>query len=665
MKSTLKRCAAAFLILVITLPPAALAADNRKVLLTIHFRGAVSSVSVSGNTTAILTVPRSYGDTADLSSGLDITYDTSVCSAAVASFPSGSLAAVDGEAVPMRVSYMLIGDETIYTTTYLVSVVATDYTGPVFSGAITKSFTLPYSLTLSASDFSGNYTENDGQSLGYIAINGSNPRFGTLKYNGDNYYFGDLISVSKLNSGRLVFEATAAGTVSYTVTAYAAGDSTTEIGPAVLTITANAAGTGMTADAIIYSSRKDSGTEFSRVDFRDVCEHVTGGTLDYVRFTLPPSSSGTLYYDYVTGTDYDSKVTESVKYYYSDSPHLHKVMFVPHEGYAGTATVTYTAYDTDGQSYTGKVNITVAGDEADPIVYIVPKNTAITLDRDDFNDVCGDMTGEELFCVEFTLPPSSFGKLCYDYVSSSNCGSNAGEGERYYYSGSPYLNKLAFVPCSDYAGTGTIAYTAYNADGRSYTGGVNITVYEAAAPRGSDYFADVDSSYFWAVEAIDFLREKAVVVGMGDSKFNPGDYISRADFILMAYRAFGLSATMGDNFTDVGAGSYYYDAVGVAKTLGIATGSNGRFYPTAKLTRQDAMVLILRTLKAKSISIPVGTESDIDCYSDAGQVSDYAREAAASLTKAGIIRGSDNSLNPLTYIRRAEMAVLLYRALNL
>lgn len=49
---------------------------------------------------------------------------------------------------------------------------------------------------------------------------------------------------------------------------------------------------------------------FDDGDFDDLCQEMTGSRLRYVRFELPSSSKGTLYYGYDDG-DYDSKVTES------------------------------------------------------------------------------------------------------------------------------------------------------------------------------------------------------------------------------------------------------------------------------------------------------------------------------------------------------------------
>lgn len=66
----------------------------------------------------------------------------------------------------------------------------------------------------------------------------------------------------------------------------------------------------------------------------------TGQKLNYVRFTLPSSSRGTLYSNY--GLSSQSKVSSSTKYYDDD---IDEISFVPYNNYTGTVTITYTGYN--------------------------------------------------------------------------------------------------------------------------------------------------------------------------------------------------------------------------------------------------------------------------------------------------------------------------------
>ena len=190
---------------------------------------------------------------------------------------------------------------------------------------------------------------------------------------------------------------------------------------------------------------------------------------------------------------------------------------------------------------------------------------------------------------------------------------------------------------------------------------------EEAAPQyayvtnQSVYFYDVADDYAWAFHEIDYLATLGVVNGTGDYLFEPETGISRADFVLMLYRAYDMSAyATGDSFPDVPEGAYYAEAVRAAKNLGITSGDNGRFLPDAPVTREDAMVFLLRTLQRAAIEPDA---ADLGGFSDAAAVQGYARDAVARLVGAGVISGDNGRLLPAKPVTRVEMAVMLYRAL--
>jgi hypothetical protein len=133
----------------------------------------------------------------------------------------------------------------------------------------------------------------------------------------------------------------------------------------------------------------------------------------------------------------------------------------------------------------------------------------------------------------------------------------------------------------------------------------------------------------------------------------------------MLVRAYGLNVEFGDNFTDVSQGKYYYEAVGIAKELGIAKGDGTLFRPNDPITRQEAMTLAQRTLDTIGFSLNPGTETDLAGFADAASVASYARIPVATLIKSGIVIGEDNMILPLDQTTRAEMSAILYRMLNL
>lgn len=192
----------------------------------------------------------------------------------------------------------------------------------------------------------------------------------------------------------------------------------------------------------------------------------------------------------------------------------------------------------------------------------------------------------------------------------------------------------------------------------------------AYLPDHSVYFYDVTEKYAWAHREIDTLAVAGVIKGSGNHLFYPGSAITRADFIVMLDRAFGMSEALDSGlidsdgtFVDVPGNTYYSKSVTAAKAFGVATGTDdNRFLPDQNMTRQDAMVFLKRTLDRTQLTLPAGTLSG---YVDIDLISGYAREAVSALVNARVISGSNGKLSPTANVTRAEMAVMLYRATHL
>lgn len=178
-------------------------------------------------------------------------------------------------------------------------------------------------------------------------------------------------------------------------------------------------------------------------------------------------------------------------------------------------------------------------------------------------------------------------------------------------------------------------------------------------------FKDLEK-YAWAQKAIETLASMAIIAGTSETTFDPGSDITRADFVTLLVRAFKLNADFTSNFEDVDPSAYYYEALGIAKQLGLAKGVDGKsFQPQQKISRQDMMVLIYKVFKMSDKNMKPGSWDDIRHFADASEVSGYALESVAALVKEGIIVGSGNQLHPLDHATRAETAVILFKLLGL
>lgn len=178
-------------------------------------------------------------------------------------------------------------------------------------------------------------------------------------------------------------------------------------------------------------------------------------------------------------------------------------------------------------------------------------------------------------------------------------------------------------------------------------------------------FSDVGSQYSWAKEAIEQLTAQGILQGTSKTTFDPGQKVTRGDFILALVKALGLKASSDDNFEDVDQNSEYYEAIGIAKQLGITNGIDGkRFNPQAEITRQDMMVLITQALRKTGKLSEVGTVSELNKFKDRSKVAGYATEAVATLVKEGVILGDGSFIHPKGMTTRAEMAVMIFRVMN-
>ncbi|QOX65059.1 hypothetical protein FRZ06_17765 [Anoxybacterium hadale] len=429
-----------------------------------------------------------------------------------------------------------------------------------------------------------------------------------------------------------------------------------------------------------YTISSSEVVRFDAEDFNDLCEELNDETLDYVIFSDPASSRGTLYYDYSSGSESKTVVSSSKKYYYDGTPSLNKITFVPTQGVTGTTTLSYKGYDEDKDTFTGTITITVTANtsstgSAKIISYSTVQNAKVQLTVADFNNVCQNLNGYQLNYVQFSLPSSSSGTLYNGYISDTSYTSLVKSSEKYYYSSSPYIQNVSFVPAKYVSGTVVIDYTAYDVRGISYTGKVQVTITSGTAGAGTDYsnlpvskyFKDVDQAYSWAVTYVDSLYEAGIISGTSTTNslkyYGPSQNTTRGDFVLILYRALKMQkSTTGGSFKDVPSGSYYYDAIATAKSLGIATGTDNYFYPDKPITREDAMVLTLRAVNILGKTIASGDTNSLSKFTDGNKISDYAKTAVAALTKAGIITGSDdNHIYPQGYLTRVQVAAIVSR----
>lgn len=164
----------------------------------------------------------------------------------------------------------------------------------------------------------------------------------------------------------------------------------------------------------------------------------------------------------------------------------------------------------------------------------------------------------------------------------------------------------------------------------------------------------------WAQSAIEAMASRGAIEGVSDAAFAPAASVGRAEFLRLLVDLLELQAAGGEPFADVSAADPAYDAARIARRLGIAQGDgDGRFRPDAPMTRQEMMALTARALEAAGRLSSAG--GSLSGFADASSVAEYAKDGAAALAAAGIVRGIDGELQPNGPLTRAQAAVILHR----
>lgn len=531
----------------------------------------------------------------------------------------------------------------------------------IFEGSDVISYTTGAGkpVSMNSSDFmSAFYMNSGGKTLSYVTFELPSASYGRFYYNYTSpARYDEAVAVSRkyyvsgtpyLSNVSFVPQEGYTGSFSIAYTGYTSGGISCA-GKIKITVSGAAGG------AVSYETNSMTPVTFKAADFVAAFTGKTGNPLYYVRFTQPNASFGTLYEQYNPQLSYNTQVTPSKSYYVNYPTYISNVTFIPNAGFSGTLAIGYTAYDTYGYSSAGTILITVSSSELGTITYGTGMNMPVPFDANNFNTVFLNKTGATLSHVTFTLPPSSAGSLYFRY--NTGAASSVTSSTKYYRSYSPLLSDISFVPRTDYSGSVTIPYMGYTAGNAAFSGKIVINV-GTVAP-----YTDM-GGHTWAQDAVDYLYSNGVIADNGSRYFYPGADMTRGEYMVMIANAFHLTGAGSGTFPDVPVGSPYYDAVAAAKAYDIARGDDtGLFRPEWGLTRQDAMVIIVRAFKNTGTPLTPGTIGDLAGFSDASLVSDYAVADLAALVRIGFVVGSGDRLNPKVTFSRAEAAVLLYRIL--
>ena len=283
------------------------------------------------------------------------------------------------------------------------------------------------------------------------------------------------------------------------------------------------------------------------------------------------------------------------------------------------------------------------------------------------------LTGEDNLTV--TIPKGSTGNRSYTAHWRYNGGyryytikATAGAGG----SISPYGNvsvregsdrTFTITPDKGYAvsnvkidGKSIGAVRSYTFENVRHAHTIEVSFMKAGGNPQTGVFVDVATGSYYE-DAVDWAVESGITTGVSANRFDPNGVCTRAQAVTFLWRAAGSPKpeTRTMPFTDVPAGSYYYDAVLWAVENGITKGtSDTTFSPNMTCSRAQIVTFLWRSEKSPA----AGTANP---FADVKSTAYYA-DAVLWAVREDITKGTTNTtFSPDADCTRAQIVTFLWR----
>ena len=222
---------------------------------------------------------------------------------------------------------------------------------------------------------------------------------------------------------------------------------------------------------------------------------------------------------------------------------------------------------------------------------------------------------------------------------------------------------FTITPDKDYAvanvkidGKSIGAVKSYTFENVRRTHTIEVIFMKANGNPQTGVFVDVATGSYYE-DAVDWAVENGITKGTDNTHFSPDGICTRAQAATFLWRAAGSPKpeTRTMPFTDVPAGSYYYDAVLWAVENGITKGtSNTTFSPNMTCSRAQIVTFLWRSEKSPA----AGTANP---FADVKSTAYYA-DAVLWAVKENIIKGTTNTtFSPNADCTRAQIVTFLWR----
>ena len=200
------------------------------------------------------------------------------------------------------------------------------------------------------------------------------------------------------------------------------------------------------------------------------------------------------------------------------------------------------------------------------------------------------------------------------------------------------------------------AVKSYTFENVRRTHTIEVIFMKANGNPQTGVFVDVATGSYYE-DAVDWAVENGITQGTDDTHFSPDGICTRAQAVTFLWRAAGSPEPKTNTmpFTDVNAGSYYYDAVLWAVENGITKGtSDTTFSPNMTCSRAQIVAFLWRSEKSPA----AGTANP---FADVKSTAYYA-DAVLWAVKENITKGTTNTtFSPDADCTRAQIVTFLWR----